>query len=154
MNYRLFLLVIILAAFVFYFPLAARGAEACLDIGYTIFTINGVNTDERGAKMNKNALAEKLKLATNEKFNNEPIFVDYLHNPSHLGGLGDWLKAAEQGIFDSENLKDYDLTEILLAASEKLKTQKVLLVGHSQGNFYANSFYGTVVDKDGGISKE
>ena len=155
MNYRPFLLAIIFATFVFYFPLAARGAGECSDNGYTTFTINGVGADEDDARLNRNAFRDKfIAVNSSDQFNNEPILVDYLHNPSHLGGVDDWLKSIEQGIFDSENLTDYDLTEMLLAASEKLKTQKVLLVAHSQGNFYANSFYGSVADKDGGIPKE
>ena len=43
---------------------------------------------------------------------------------------------------------------MLQDASEKVATQKLLLVAHSQGNFYANSFYDTVVDKAGGAPAE
>ena len=53
-----------------------------------------------------------------------------------------------------EAVKDYDLIEMLKDASEKVKTQKLLLVAHSQGNFYANSFYDTVSGKRGRRSPE
>ena len=43
---------------------------------------------------------------------------------------------------------------MLKDASDKVKTQKLLLVAHSQGNFYANSFYDTVAGKDGGVPAE
>ena len=51
------------------------------------------------------------------------------------------MKTIEQGLFDTETVDDYDLVEMLRAASEKVKTRKLLIVGHSQGNFYANAFY-------------
>ena len=59
-----------------------------------------------------------------------------------------------QKIFDNETVEDYDLIEMLKSASEKVKTQKLLLVAHSQGNFYANSFYDTVAEKQGGVPRE
>ena len=59
-----------------------------------------------------------------------------------------------QKIFDNETVTDYDLVEMLKDASEKVKTQKLLIVAHSQGNFYANSFYDTVAGKDGGVPQE
>jgi len=74
MNYKIFLSTIIVV-FVFSFPLAARGAEVCSGIGYTIFTINGVNTDKDGARINRESLAENLIYATNGEFNNESIFL-------------------------------------------------------------------------------
>ncbi|MBU6142290.1 fibronectin type III domain-containing protein [Patescibacteria group bacterium] len=55
---------------------------------------------------------------------------------------------------DESTVKDYDLLEMLRSASEKITTQKLLLVPHSQGNFYANSLYDVTVDQPGGIPKE
>ena len=40
---------------------------------------------------------------------------------------------------------------MLTDASQKVTTQKLLLVAHSQGNFYANAFYDTVLDASGGV---
>ncbi|MEK7069729.1 MAG: hypothetical protein AAB962_01595, partial [Patescibacteria group bacterium] len=59
-----------------------------------------------------------------------------------------------QKVFDNGTVEDYDLVEMLKDASEKVKTQKILLIAHSQGNFYANSFYDVVAGKDGGVSEE
>ena len=42
---------------------------------------------------------------------------------------------------------------MLRDASEKVTTQKMLIVAHSQGNFYANSFY-DVVTNGGGVSPQ
>lgn len=54
-----------------------------------------------------------------------------------------------QGLFDQKS--DYDLAEMLNDASQKVATQKLLLVAHSQGNFYANNFYDKVADQAGGV---
>lgn len=129
---------------------AQTGDQTCSANGYTIATINGIFTDKDGAIENR----DKLKDFLDDNFNNEPITVDFLHNPSHLAGLGDIFKSIYQGLFDSETVEDYDLIEMIKTASEKVATQKLLLVAHSQGNFYANSFYDVVADKDGGIPSQ
>ncbi len=84
-------------------------------------------------------------------YKGENIRVDYLLNPTHLAGIGDIIKAIEQKVFDDETIDDYDLTEMIRDASAKVTTQKLLLVAHSQGNFYANSFYDTVAGIDAGL---
>jgi len=132
------------------FSLAASTLDQCSSNGYTVATINGILTDDTGAKENKESLQRILP----NTHHNETLKVDFLPNPPHLGGLGDILKSAYQGLFDSETVTDYDLVEMLKAASEKVRTQKILLVAHSQGNFYANSFYDTVAGKDGGVPPE
>ncbi len=129
---------------------AQTGSQTCSVNGYTVATINGVFTDKDGAIGNR----DKLKDFLDDSFNNESLVVDFLLNPSHLGGVGDILKSIYQGLFDSETVEDYDLVEILQDASEKVATQKLLLVAHSQGNFYANSFYDMVADKAGGVPAE
>ena len=129
---------------------AETGGQICSPSGYTVLTINGILVGKEAAIDNKKALEERL-LGT---YKNENLRVDYLHNPSHLGGLGDIIKSVYQGLFDKEIVNDYDLVEMLKAASEKVKTQKILLVAHSQGNFYANSFYDTVAGKDDGTPPE
>ena len=144
---------IILTAFIFLFPFsifAQSDSQICSPVGYSIFTINGIFTDEINAKKNKDELKKRLP----PTFNSQPITVDFLHNPSHLAGVGDILMAVYQKIFDNETVEDYDLVEMLKSASEKVKTQKLLLVAHSQGNFYANSFYDTVAGKQGGVPTE
>src|SRR3989338_6786353 len=132
------------------FSFAASTLDQCSSNGYTVATINGILTDDTGAKENKESLQRILP----NTHNNETLKVDFLPNPPHLGGLGDILKSAYQGLFDSETVTDYDLVEMLKAASEKVRTQKILLVAHSQGNFYANSFYDTGAGKAGGVPPE
>lgn len=144
----------ILAIFLLLGPSFSFANQKCSNIGYTVFTINGVGNDEEQARLNSYALRLKMKRHRLTSFNSQPVFVDYLYNPTHFGGIEDWFKALKQIIYDSENFTDYDLSLILSSASQKLKTQKVFLVAHSQGNFYANSFYGQVADKEGGLPKE
>ena len=130
--------------------LAATNDSLCSTNGYTIATINGVFTDDNGAKQNK----EALEFGLGKEYKGEKLKVDYLFNPSHLGGLGDIAVSVYQKIFDSGKVEDYDLVEMLKTASEQVHTQKLLLVAHSQGNFYANSFYDVITDKVGGVPKE
>lgn len=130
------------------FVFAQTQNTKCSSFGYTIETVNGVFTDEIDAIKNRDRLKSKL-LPT---YNNEPVIVDYLLNPPHVGGLGDAFVATYQKIFEDETVQDYDLVEMLKSASEKVKTQKVLLVAHSQGNFYANSFHDKVFGQPGNAS--
>jgi len=105
----------------------AEGDVKCNPKGYTIFTINGVLTNQRGAEANKDALDNKIReilnipkpqlltflnFATNQK---EPLTIIYLHNPIHLAGLGDFLKSLEQKSWESlskyfkdSTFEDYD----------------------------------------------
>ncbi|TSC75445.1 MAG: hypothetical protein G01um101430_287 [Parcubacteria group bacterium Gr01-1014_30] len=136
--------------FVISFPFSGKAVAVCSDVGYTVLTINGIWTDKQGAERNRDALKE----AVGRNWNNEPIVFDYLHNPSHLAGGGDVAKAIAQRIIDSRDISDTDLKKILLDASQKLTTKKLFLVGHSQGNFYANSFYGAVAGRESGIAKD
>lgn len=122
----------------------------CSSNGYTVLSINGIFTNQDGAK--SNAFALKRKLSEDGTYNNQPLSIDYLYNPTHLAGAGDFVDAVEQGVFGEKS--DYDLIEMLDDASEKVTTQKVLLVAHSQGNFYANNFYDKVASQEGGIPKE
>ena len=123
-------------------------SELCSLKGYTVLTINGIFTNKDGAIQNKDSLKDHF-LPT---YNNEPLTVDYLYNPTHLAGAGDLIDAVKQGFFDQKS--DYDLIEMLNDASQKVTTQKLLLVAHSQGNFYANNFYDKVADKEGGVPSQ
>lgn len=143
---KLFIRLIVFSFLIFPSISFAISAQ-CISSDYTIATINGVFTDDNGAKQNMRALEDKV----GEVYEGHTINYQFLSNPPHIGGVGDILKSIDQGLFDSETVEDYDLVEMLNSASEKFHTQKVLLVGHSQGNFYANSFYDVVAGKVGGI---
>ena len=118
----------------------------CAKKGYTIVTINGIFTKEEGvdgAKANRQALEDRLATI----YLGEELIVDYLYNPTHgLFGVIDLTDVAIQKTFESVDMQDPDFLKILNAASTQVKTQKVLLVAHSQGNFYANNFYKAVTD--------
>ena len=107
-------------------------------------------TDEEGAKDNEKWLKYFLK----DTYKGEKLDYQYLLNPSHIAGAGDIFMSIYQDVFDQETVKDYDLIEMIRSASEKITTQKILLVAHSQGNFYANSFYDTVTDTSGSVPAE
>ena len=64
------------------------------------------------------------------------------YNPSHLGGFGDLLKSIGQAYQNrGPYIQDTDLTTILLQIHPQVTTQKLLLVGHSQGTYYTNAMY-------------
>ncbi len=143
----MFVFVLVMALFGFCYS-KAEANDLCSSVGYSIFTINGIFNDEVGAIKNR----DKLKSRFSSVYNNQPLSVDYLYNPTHLAGVGDFIDAIQQGVFNQKS--DYDLTEILNGASQKVTTQKLLLIAHSQGNFYANNFYDKVASQEGGIPKE
>jgi len=134
---------------IFLIPSFSNAFDQCLSNGYTIATINGMLTNREGAETNINELSKDFGFL----YNNQPIKYKYLLNDTHLGGLQDYADVAHQKAFENMAINDYDMREILNDASQDITTQKVLLVGHSQGNFYANSLYNIVVDKQGGIPK-
>lgn len=113
-------------------------SKVCSAKGYTIETVNGVFTDKAGAISNRDA----LKYYFEETYNGEKLTIDYLLNPSHK--VLDLTDVAIQKTFEDVNRYDSDFLKILTDASSQVKTQKVLLVAHSQGNFYANNIYKTV----------
>ena len=115
-----------------------------------IIAINGMVTTPEGALYNKDAIKRIVEnIPVKEK-----IFVDYVYNATHLVGIGDFLDSANQKIFEKKVVESYDLVNILNDLSQKVKTQKVLFVAHSQGNFYANNIYDVVASKPGGIPQE
>lgn len=120
--------------------------ELCSPNGFTVLTVNGIFTNKEGATDNKRALERKLLISS---YNNEPLTVDFLYNATHLAGAQDLVDSAAQGLFNPVN--DYDFLNILNDASQKVTTQKVLIVGHSQGNFYANNLYDSLASKPGGV---
>ena len=129
---------------------AQETSHSCSKVGYTVLTINGVFVDEDDAKENKRTLERFV----DKNLNGERVKIDYLHNESHLAGAGDVIKAIKQKVEGGTAANDYDLVEMLRDASAKVMTRKLLLVAHSQGNFYANSFYDKVAGKDGGVPAE
>ena len=73
-------------------------ASVCSTNGFTVLTINGINTDLTGAKSNSFALAYKI----GNQYNNQPLTVDYLYNPTH-GIIVDLLDSANQKYFDQKH---------------------------------------------------
>ena len=70
-------------------------SNTCSSVGYTVFYINGINTDINSATTNRDNLRDHIK----KYFNNQPVTVDFLYNPTHTLGL-DALDATIQKYFE------------------------------------------------------
>lgn len=108
---------------------------ACVSKGTTVVYVNGIFTTEAQARADaKNLNVEFARLTGDRSVN----FING-YNPSHIAGLGDVTQAAAQALDSS--ISSYDLNTILLQIHPQVTTRKLLLVGHSQGSFYANDMY-------------
>ena len=107
----------------------------CSKAGTTVIFINGIWEDEASARSDKNLLQNKFLTYSN--LDNVTFISGY--NASHAGGAADIINSIMEAY--GNNGVDYDLTNILLKAHTDLATQKILLVGHSQGTFYTNAAY-------------
>jgi len=119
--------------------------EVCSKYGYTIATINGINTTESQAEDNKDA----LRIIISDSFNGEKVDFTYFYNPTHLKGVWDLADSTVEKISSDQIVSRGDFIEMLQDASARVKTQKLLLVAHSEGNFYANKFYDKMVVEKG-----
>jgi len=124
-----------------------EASDLCSKDGYTVITINGMVTTPPGAIYNSDA----VDMIIDPTFNNQKVTVDYVYNATHLEGVGDFADSATQKVFEGSVGKSYDLINMIDDLSRKVKTQKLLFVAHSQGNFYANDIYNSISSKAGGV---
>jgi hypothetical protein len=119
----------------FFLALPAYGFADCAKTGTTVIYINGIFGDEKSALADKELLKRRFVKISDRKD------VDFINgfNASHGGGAVDVVQVALQMLLGES--VDHDLTDILNQAHENLKTQKVLLLGYSQGSFYSNAGY-------------
>lgn len=116
---------------------------ACSREGFSVVYINGIFTDEDKARSDtedvKNVFLDNSKnkvLVASTNFHTG-------YNATHLLGFGDVLKSVLQKMWEVEGStkEDYDLERIVARIQPEVKTQKILILGHSQGTFYANALY-------------
>ncbi|MBY0293905.1 hypothetical protein K2Q08_01075 [Patescibacteria group bacterium] len=110
-------------------------SEKCSEHGYTVAFINGIFDSREKAQANATA----LELALGDSHNAEPIHVELAYNAEHLGGAGDLIETVSQLLFNP--VSNYDLHDLLQQLATIDTTQKLLVVGYSQGALYANSIY-------------
>lgn len=120
----------------------------CSPEGYTVLYINGIFTQQEDARNNMKSLSEEFfNHEKNEHLKSQTIFKN-AYNPTHIAGLGDVVKAAVQKISETGTpLEDYDLMEMVRRLEGEVQTQKILIVGHSQGTFYTNALYAYLINK-------
>ncbi|OGC88046.1 hypothetical protein A2419_00260 [Candidatus Adlerbacteria bacterium RIFOXYC1_FULL_48_26] len=107
----------------------------CSPYGYTVMFVNGAFDTLENAKSN----TAGLELLLSGSYKEEPVTVTLAYNPIHLAGLGDLAETVSQMLFNP--ISNYDFNNLLRELSQKDTTQKLLLVGHSQGALYTNSMY-------------
>lgn len=115
----------------------------CLADGYTVVFVNGIMTSRDQAIKDREALNKKFVIKSGRS---DVTFLTG-YNQTHAGGRGDELKSVAQTYLtnDKSYLNDFDLKTILMELAPQLHTQKVLLVGHSQGTFYTNAMYNYLI---------
>ena len=111
----------------------------CSKVGVTVIFVNGVFEDEASAKSDKDLLRQDFK---NIAGRDDVSFING-YNESHVGGVDDLVSVIIQAY--AGGYLDHDLTDILRQAHTELQTQKIILVGHSQGTFYTNAAYDYLV---------
>jgi len=111
----------------------------CNKVGVTVVFVNGIFSTEASATADKDSLRDNFKNIA--KLDNVNFIMGY--NSSHVGGLDDLATSVIQAY--TGGYLDHDLTDILRQVHADLKTQRVILVGHSQGTFYTNAAYDYLV---------
>ncbi len=139
----------ILMALMVFAPVHAFAAT-CSPHGYTVLYVNGI----LGVEENTKADAKKLEEAVGAEYKSERLYIKTGYNPKKLGGLDDLLKTFIQLRLWKEDVlnNDVELESILNQMYAEVGTQKILLLGHSQGSFYSNEIYRYLVEH--GVSKD
>lgn len=123
-------------------PVSVHAAVCNID-GQTVIYINGIFTEEDKAKADKKEIEKTFaKEVKNQKLVSTTVF-ELGYNATHLGGVGDILKSVLQKMWEveGETKEDFDLEHIVKQIQPQVTTQKILILGHSQGTFYANALY-------------
>src|SRR3989338_925236 len=115
----------------------------CGQNGYTVVYVNGILTNEDAAKKDKDLLSAQFAGIQDIKFING-------YNESHFAGGGDIFQSAAQIV--GKSFSEFDRDTILMEIHPQVSTQKILLLGHSQGTFYTNAMYNYLTDN--GVPKE
>ncbi|MEI7719614.1 MAG: hypothetical protein WCI89_00160 [bacterium] len=135
-KYMTGVLSVLLATALFTAP--ATAFARCGAQGYTVGYVNGVLTSRPEAEADKKALVEAYTARVEPNQQNPVTFIN-IYNPTHLAGVGDLAESVSQ-MFGAP-ISDFDFTVMLQDLYRELTTRRVLMLGHSQGAFYANSLY-------------
>ncbi len=136
---KIYLYIILTAILVSTQPYSVHAATQCDLTNTTVVYINGIFGDETSTKRDSKSL--EVKIGDISPSVSQRIQFTTAYNPSHLAGLGDLIKSIEQSRANDGIVKDFDLQEILKKIHTEVHTQKIILVGHSQGTFYTNAVY-------------
>ena len=119
----------------------AQANSNCSKTGTTVVFVNGMNAEsEEAIEAQKEALKNKyFKINPLDK----NILFRYAYNPSRGEGM-DLVKSIMQSCSASNDVGDIDLLDMLNQLNERITTERVVFVGHSQGTLYTNALYNRV----------
>ena len=146
MNKFLLLFIFFLITISFY-PLNAEANPSCVKEGHTVIFVNGILNTEEEARGSLKELVDSFNEFPTQN-NNTTFELGY--NPSRYAGAGDTIQSIAQALLTSTS--NFDRDTILMQIHPKINTQKILLVGHSQGTFYTNEIYEYLIKN--GLPKE
>ncbi len=133
-------------------PTQKNGKEICSTEGISIVYINGIFTEKERADSDRKDIFKRVNKERPGLVNEDDIKLGY--NATHLGGIGDVLKSILQKMWELEGNtpEDFDLAEIVRQVQPQVDTQRILILGHSQGTFYANALYDYLIRR--GVSAQ
>ncbi len=132
-----------MCAFLSVSVVAAR-ADPCLS-KVTVFYVNGIHADIEDAELGRLVLQDELKRYLPAECATPRVFLSWNISETFWGRpLADILEAAEH-YFWGVNADDPDLTKHLGNYRAALDSgRRVIVLSHSQGNFYANAAHDTL----------
>ncbi len=125
-------------------PVITNAEKVCDNNKYSIVFINGMLNTRTESENSRASLERLLELNGFNLSSSGNIVVRKSYNPKHIGGFGDGLKVLlQKGIDENDGTAklDFDAKQMLRSLHDEVKEGKILFVPHSQGNFYANTFY-------------
>ena len=126
----------------------SEASLSCSKDGHTVIYINGILNTKEEAEVSLKNLIKTFRDVSTYKMDN--IIFKLGYNPSRYAGVADTVQAAAQSLFTK--VTNFDRDTILMQIHPEINTQKILLVGHSQGSFYANEIYRYLIED--GLPKE
>lgn len=126
-----------------FLPTNVYAGQSCQQEGYSVVYINGIFTDRDAAENNRKSVEGVFRQKEKNRNLVGQTTFHLGYNATHVAGVGDVVKSILQKMWEleGETREDFDMLEIVRQIQPHIDTQKILILGHSQGTFYANALY-------------